>query len=56
MHLTNEGITVTSSDDGSVGTTIEWGLSAPRNAVISEIGFQCSLDNGPMFDCKIKSV
>ena len=51
MHLINEGITTTSSADG--GVIIEWGLSAPSDAVISEIGFQCSLDGGPTLDCKI---
>ena len=48
MNLINEGIT---SADG--GVIIEWGLSAPSDAVMSEIGFQCSLDGGPTLDCKI---
>ena len=48
MNLINEGIT---SADGDV--VIEWGLSAPSDAVMSEIGFQCSLDGGPTLDCKI---
>ena len=48
VHLINEGIT---SADG--GVVIEWGLSAPSDAVKSEIGFQCSLDGGPMLNCKI---
>ena len=53
VHLINEGITTTSSADGGVVTTIEWGLSAPSDAVRSEIGFRCSLDGGPSFNCKI---
>ena len=53
MHLINQGITTTSSADGGVSTTIEWGLSAPSDAVTSEISFQCSLDGGPTLGCKI---
>ena len=52
MHLINKGISRGSSVNEGVISIIEWGVSAPSDAVGSEIGFQCSLDSGPMFHCK----
>ena len=54
VHLINDGITMDSGVEGSVVSTIEWGLSAPSDAVTSEIGFQCSVDGGPSASCKIQ--
>ena len=52
VHLINDGITRASSGNGSVITTIEWGLSAPSDAVTSQIGFLCSMDGRPVTSCK----
>ena len=52
VHLINDGITRTSSGNGSVAITkIEW-LSAPSEAVVSQIRFLCSVDGGPVNFCK----
>lgn len=52
IHLINDGITMATSADVGVVTTIKWGLSAPSDVVLSQVGFNCSIDAGPAFNCK----
>ena len=53
MHLINDGISTSSTPEGGVVTTIEWGLSAPSHVIQSQVAFMCSLDGGVSFNCEL---